>query len=632
MKDFSAAPKGLVTKWFPDKGYGFVTLNGRRAFVHVSDVEPYQQRGVDLAGETLVVYATEESQKGLRVSRAVTLEEHERNLAEEAERQRQENARLAEEARIKREAENFLKSRSGELLEKLSALLAEGKVVRHSQSDQSIDLGDKQLHAQILCAESRVLTEEPLRLTAELFAEVQRYAGNGYTLLAKTAVGPIATFTVEGWGGLKIGPWENSPARVVAKYTGETREVSWNKETLLATIGFVAKDIPAPVFFHREFPVIAEAPYRDREKVMQKVLCHTPCGDVEHLLELHPKRDYCDYPTYLQVWGGYDISALVAEASLYASEQEVRACLAEKFRREGVPSVWEESGSAYTPHEDVGCGMHGGDYASITYTNKVFAEEVERLYAMDLRKEILAEVAKIPAEAEALGWTFKAPQEWPFKEWPAEFVSLQIVGRMDNDLKGYNIPRWVSPVRKPKCRKALDAVLAGATARDAVAQHLGPCPKGNPLEIQRLAGWARREWRSGGTSAVPKVSAALTRRVEKLLARVNAKKARVEAAEANARREQDITSVRKDWRAILNWRAASGGYRGLHPDAKDLLEKIRIAQEKARGLEMRRGLVAAKAEGKRAAAEIVANAQREEARKPDFLSTGTWDKLNDLKL
>ncbi len=89
MRQTISPKKCLVTKWVTDKGYGFLAVGGRRAFVHVSDIRPEQDRGVDLSGQTLVVYTTEEGDKGLRVARALTLAEHEQELIRRTEEERQ---------------------------------------------------------------------------------------------------------------------------------------------------------------------------------------------------------------------------------------------------------------------------------------------------------------------------------------------------------------------------------------------------------------------------------------------------------------------------------------------------------------------------------------------------------------
>lgn len=107
-----------VTRWSPDKGYGFVTLDGRSVFIHKTVIRPQPLWEADLTGQTIVVLSTESGPKGLSVSRAVTLEEHEKEEARRADEARREekerretDARrsrfLAEEARKKAEQEKF---------------------------------------------------------------------------------------------------------------------------------------------------------------------------------------------------------------------------------------------------------------------------------------------------------------------------------------------------------------------------------------------------------------------------------------------------------------------------------------------------------------------------------------------
>ena len=72
---------------------------------------------------------------------------------------------------------------------------------------------------------------------------------------------------------------------------------------------------------------------------------------------------------------------------------------------------------------------------------------------------------------------------------------------------------------------------------------------------------------------------------------------------------------------MLQWVLSSGGYRGLHPDAKALLEGMRGKEE-----ELQR---AAREESCRRAAE---EAKQKEAEKSSFLSKGAWGALDKLKL
>lgn len=96
---------------------------------------------------------------------------------------------------------------------------------------------------------------------------------------------------------------------------------------------------------------------------------------------------------------------------------------------------------------------------------------------------------------------------------------------------------------------------------------------------------------------------------------------RAAADKAEERRLLSIVTVRKNWRAMLRWVQASGGYRALHPDAQALLERIRSAQDRA--AELRRAN-----QPRRAVAEV----KRKESEKSGFLSKGAWGALDDLKL
>lgn len=111
--------KGLVTEWFPEKGFGFVAIGGKRIFVHVSDINPWHDRGVNLKGKTLVVHSTEDSPKGRRVSCADTLEEYEKRETERAEEARKKE--LAQKESLEKKAEQRLKDEL--FMEKYPSLL-----------------------------------------------------------------------------------------------------------------------------------------------------------------------------------------------------------------------------------------------------------------------------------------------------------------------------------------------------------------------------------------------------------------------------------------------------------------------------------------------------------------------------
>jgi cold shock CspA family protein len=44
-----------ITKWNPEKGFGFVSVDGKRVFVHCSAISPRPARGEDLTGHEVVV-------------------------------------------------------------------------------------------------------------------------------------------------------------------------------------------------------------------------------------------------------------------------------------------------------------------------------------------------------------------------------------------------------------------------------------------------------------------------------------------------------------------------------------------------------------------------------------------------
>ncbi|MDO8623946.1 MAG: hypothetical protein Q7R54_01190 [bacterium] len=100
--------------------------------------------------------------------------------------------------------------------------------------------------------------------------------------------------------------------------------------------------------------------------------------------------------------------------------------------------------------------------------------------------------------------------------------------------------------------------------------------------------------------------------------------AKVAARSASEERKfRDVVSVRKDWETMLRWRSASGGYRGLHPEAQALLEEMRGKQGELR-------------EQSRLSEQLRAEeeAREKQAEKEGFLGAkaGVWGALNGLKL
>lgn len=90
------------------------------------------------------------------------------------------------------------------------------------------------------------------------------------------------------------------------------------------------------------------------------------------------------------------------------------------------------------------------------------------------------------------------------------------------------------------------------------------------------------------------------------------------------RRLRNIALVRKNWRTMLSWTPHSGSYRGLHAEAKVMLERIRCAHTTAQKLFHLNG-------GEVRLAEEAA--RKKQTEKDKFLGqANVWDALNGLKL
>lgn len=79
-----------ITDWNAARGFGFVVIEGRRAFVHANVIHPPQRRGNDLNGLRLIIKnnSVQNGPKGLTVLDASTEEEHKRETQENIERDR----------------------------------------------------------------------------------------------------------------------------------------------------------------------------------------------------------------------------------------------------------------------------------------------------------------------------------------------------------------------------------------------------------------------------------------------------------------------------------------------------------------------------------------------------------------
>ncbi len=81
IKNEVEAKKVIRTKvvmWKPDKGFGFVVVDGERAFIHINSIRPVQLRGLDLTGIELIIKHTKNDSKGMIIVEALTVEENDR--------------------------------------------------------------------------------------------------------------------------------------------------------------------------------------------------------------------------------------------------------------------------------------------------------------------------------------------------------------------------------------------------------------------------------------------------------------------------------------------------------------------------------------------------------------------------
>lgn len=91
-------------------------------------------------------------------------------------------------------------------------------------------------------------------------------------------------------------------------------------------------------------------------------------------------------------------------------------------------------------------------------------------------------------------------------------------------------------------------------------------------------------------------------------------------------RNSDISLVQKDWENMLLWSKGSRKYQGLHLDAQKLLEEFREKSERLQEVQKPTERPPTKR------VPTVAEQKQRKPEKSDFLSKGTWDALDGLKL
>jgi hypothetical protein len=145
--------------------------------------------------------------------------------------------------------------------------------------------------------------------------------------------------------------------------------------------------------------------------------------------------------------------------------------------------------------------------------------------------------------------------------------------------------RWYSELRAAML--AADAAAGyrldlAATAKRLAERALSRGPDREAIRAGKPAWTGRGKAVAARCARRQAARAEAKRRAELIAAGVRAEElARAAVSEAEARRARSLADVRRNWRRLLPYWECSGGYRGLHPDAQALLERIRAARVRA---------------------------------------------------
>lgn len=577
-----AAIRCLVLKWVPTEkiserkskgGYGFVRVNGERAFVHASAVDSdFEEDTRDLSGKTLVVYSTETTEKGLSVVRAETLKQHQQSLEslrEEMEREESKHKKISDR---KSELERFVLER-GEEIFRTTEINPAKECNTYSQT--VIDEDGCQLSLKVL---HQVVTV--VSIDAKLIVKVSYTA----TLFARANGKGIPYMEI---------PFEGLPKR---EFSFEAEGVHWAND--------VAKDDP----LRSSAIALCEA---ERLRAEQERYDRQLAG-VREGLELAGIADLVDPEEVLKGWpNAGDLFSRVSQ-QYRESEPMIESLRWFRTRRKklievtldelseskfGVTSLktWYEAPTYDRYADSGGDGMKGpGAYVGggvKSKREKWATEIVEKVVSADNaavnRLDLLSLI-----EEELLTY-FKTEDE-----------------------KILNSP-WV---------KEKDIVLPESKvcyARKCLANWIREWRVEGPKTL-----WG--EWRKppqvGDPSMVQKAEEIFIRLKASALRKEGVERELAQKAAENAVEEKrllDIATVRKDWRQMLTWNHRS--LQGLHKEAIVLLEKIRVAQQRADNLAGPRLWEREKSLQK----ESLARVEQEKAR---FITGNTWGALDSLNL
>lgn len=259
--------KSKITNWNSKGGFGFVNMDGKRVFVHVTAIQPRQERGADLNGVEIVVQKTEKNNKGFSVVSAITVaefEKQEKGKKEEEEKLAADKQKLAE----------LLPSLQEKLQDKLplyGSTYLEGAIVRSLKGEANVLSFNEKDGAVIDFMQTLLVCVGKATETISL------------------------AWRSEGWKDVDLNSnsWVYQP-----KKEAKTMEVE---------MGICFKG-----FIKAEFPAIASAPYVEKNAVIQDFTAVTPVGVATKKISLYSNpSDGMEHPEAL--WGEHDIASLIAE-------------------------------------------------------------------------------------------------------------------------------------------------------------------------------------------------------------------------------------------------------------------------------------------------------------------------------
>ncbi|MFA6097013.1 MAG: hypothetical protein WC788_05290 [Candidatus Paceibacterota bacterium] len=265
----SANQKNKIINWNSKGGFGFVTVDGKRVFVHTTVIRPRQDRGTDLNGVEIIVQKTEKTYKGFSVVSALTVVEFEK---QEKEQKRADEELVADRKKLA-ELLSGLQEKIQDKLPLYGSTYLDGAIIRE------------------LKGEANVLSFN------EKDGAVIDFTQTLLVCVGKATETMTLAWRSEGWKNISLNSnsWVYQP-----KEETKTMEV----EMGIRFKGFVKA----------EFPAIASAPYIEKNAVIQDFTSVTPVGVATKKISLYSNPpDGMEHPEAL--WGD-NIASLIAEVDM----------------------------------------------------------------------------------------------------------------------------------------------------------------------------------------------------------------------------------------------------------------------------------------------------------------------------